>query len=200
MSQRRVVVVRTGTANLASVLAALKRLGAVARLTEERSDVERSDLLVLPGVGTLAAAMRKLSDDGLVLPLRERIARGKATLAICLGMQMLLEGSEESEGVEGLGALPGFAERFPEGLRVPQLGWNSIEADAGAKVLGTGYAYFANSYRLVDAPSGWTVAMADYGGKFVAGIEKGSVVACQFHPELSGAFGLDIIRRWMESC
>ncbi|MBN1283031.1 MAG: imidazole glycerol phosphate synthase subunit HisH [Proteobacteria bacterium] len=198
MGRSDVTVVRTGSANLASVLAALRRLGAVASLTEEPSEVQRATHLVLPGVGTLAAAMRKLTEDRLVEPLRERVAAGRPTLAICLGMQMLLEGSEESDGVEGLCIVPGIAERFPKGVRVPQLGWNRIEVEAEAEILRDGYVYFANSYRLVAAPEGWCVASSDYGGRFVAAVERGSVIGCQFHPELSGEFGLGIIERWFK--
>lgn len=192
-----VSIVRTGTANLASVVAALGRLGCDPRITESAEDVRVAERLVLPGVGTLAAAMERLYEYDLVEPLRERIGEGRPTLAICLGLQMLSEGSEESPEIEGLGIIPGRAKLFPKGLRVPQLGWNRIEAGEGTKILATGYTYFANSYRLVDVPEGFGVALADYGGEFVAAVERGSVVACQFHPELSGEFGLGIIKRWL---
>ncbi len=192
-----IVIVRTGTANLASVAAALSRLGAGSRISESPADVSGAARLVLPGVGTMAAAMGRLTELGLVEPLRERIAKGRPTLAICLGMQLMCEGSEESPDARGLGVIPGRIARFPRGLRVPQLGWNRIEAEEGACVLGSGYAYFANSYRLVDAPLGWKVARCDYGGRFIAALERGPVVACQFHPELSGEFGLGIMKRWL---
>lgn len=193
-----VTIVKTGTANMASVAAALVRLGCVVRITEEASDVESASRLVLPGVGTLAAAMERLTSMGMVSALKERMEDGRPTLAICLGMQMLCEGSEESPDCRGLGIIPGTTKRFPEGLRVPQLGWNRIEADSGSEILGSGYVYFANSYRLVDVPDGWSVARCDYGGEFTAAVERGSVVACQFHPELSGEFGLGIIKRWLD--
>lgn len=192
-----VVIVRTGTANLASVVAALKRLGVESRISESPGDVSRAERLVLPGVGTLAAAMERLYECDLVESIRERIESDRPTLAVCLGMQIMCEGSEESPDMRGLGVVPGRIKRFPEGVRVPQLGWNRISPDDGCRYLADGYVYFANSYRLVDAPSGWKVARCDYAGEFVAAMERGKVLACQFHPELSGELGLGIIERWL---
>jgi len=192
-----VAIVKTGTANMASVAAALRRLGCEPRITESVSDVVEAERLVLPGVGTLAAAMERIESMDMVSALKKRMEEGSPTLAICLGMQVLCEGSEESPDVEGLGVIPGTTKRFPEGLRVPQLGWNLIEVEAEAEVLRTGYVYFANSYRLVEVPEGWRVARCDYGGEFIAAVERGPVVACQFHPELSGRLGMDIIERWV---
>ncbi len=192
-----VVVIRTGTANLASVMAALGRCGAQARISAEPRDVDEADRLVLPGVGSFGAAMQTLRAGGLVEPLRRRVAAGRPTLAICLGMQLLAEGSEESLGVSGLGVIRGRARRLPASVRVPQLGWNAVEAEPGCGTLSSGYAYYANSYRLMEPPQGWRVATTDYGGRFVGAIERGAVVACQFHPELSGAWGRGLIERWL---
>jgi imidazole glycerol phosphate synthase glutamine amidotransferase subunit len=194
-----VVVVRTGTANLASVLAALERLGATASVSEEARLVERAERLVLPGVGAFGAAAERLAALGLIAPLRERILRGGATLAVCLGLQLFAESSEESPGAAGLGAIAGRVLRFSDQVRVPQIGWNRIEAEPSAQLLESGHAYFANSYRLVEAPPGWSAAWADHGGRFVAAIERGRVLACQFHPELSGAFGLLLLGRWLRA-
>ena len=115
-----VAVLRTGSANLASVLAALRRLGAAPSVTRDPEVVERSPRLVVPGVGTLAAAMSVLSAEALVAPLKGRIASGRPTLAICLGMQLLGAGSEESPGVEGLGVFPGRSTRFPAKTDMPR--------------------------------------------------------------------------------
>jgi imidazole glycerol phosphate synthase glutamine amidotransferase subunit len=197
MGAADVVVVRTGTANLASIVAGLERVGASPRISEDPSEVEEARRVVLPGVGTLAAAMERLAARGLVEPLRERIGAGRPTLAVCLGLQLLCQTSEESPGLEALGVIPGRVTRFAEGLRVSQLGWNRIVPDAGARLLEEGYVYFANSYCLREAPDGWHAALCDYGGPFVAAVERGAVLACQFHPELSSAFGLGLIRRWL---
>lgn len=193
-----VVVVRTGTANIASIVAGLERAGAAPAVTEDAAAVAAAERVVLPGVGTFGAAMERVAADGLVGPLRERIAAGRRTLCICVGLQLLAEESEESPGVRGLGVVPGTVRRFRgERLRVPQLGWNRVAADPGCRLLADGHAYFANSYRLIDPPEGWQVARADYAGPFVAGFERGAVLACQFHPELSGQWGIALLGRWL---
>ena len=199
MAASEVIVVRTGTANLASVLAALRRLGVSPKVSGDGQEVGRARFLVLPGVGTLSAGMDELRGSQLVDVIKGRIDRGEPTLAICLGLQMLCQGSEESPDVLGLRAIPGCAARFPKGLRVPQLGWNRIEPEHGCRFLKPGYAYFANSYRLRQKGDGWAAAFSDYGGPFVAAMERGDVLACQFHPELSGEFGLDLMWRWLSA-
>jgi imidazole glycerol phosphate synthase glutamine amidotransferase subunit len=193
----QVVVVRTGTANIASVAAGLRRAGAEPRVTSDPRDVASARMAVLPGVGTVAAAMERIDERGLTGPLRQRIGEGRPTLCVCLGLQLLAEGSEESPEVRALGVVPGTVTRFAGGVRVPQLGWNRVEAGEGCRLLQDGYAYFANSYKLDAAPEGWCSATSDHGGPFVAAMERGGVLACQFHPELSGAWGLELIRRWL---
>ena len=131
--------------------------------------------------------------------VRRWFADGRPALAVCLGLQLLGTGSEESPGVEGLGVTGVRAGRFTEGVRVPQLGWNRIEPAGACRVLEGGYAYFANSYRWERVPEGWDGAWADHGGPFVAAIERGPVVACQFHPELSGRWGQDLLTRWLDA-
>ena len=99
----------------------------------------------------------------------------------------------------GLGTLSAGVTRFPDGVRVPQLGWNRIDAAAGCRFLRSGHAYFANSYRIAGTGvDGWHAAISDHGGPFVAAVERGAVVACQFHPELSGTWGIDLLSRWLQ--
>ncbi len=193
----QVVVVPTGTANLASVRAGLERAGAAVRLARSAAEVRTAPRVVLPGVGAFARAMERLEADGTGAALGERIAAGTPLLAICLGLQLLTEGSDESPGVPGLGAVPGTAIRFPGSVPVPQLGWNLITPDRDCTLLEPGHAYFANSYRLERAPAGWRCAHADHGGRFVAALERGGVLACQFHPELSGGWGIALLQRWL---
>ena len=193
----RVAVIRTGTANLASVLAGLRRAGVEPYLTEDPADVERENLVVLPGVGTLSAAMHGLDSQGLTGPLRDRLLALRPTMCVCLGMQLLCSGSDESPGFAGLGVVDVQVGRFPETVRVPQLGWNSVAAQEGCRYLRTGYAYFANSYRITAIPEGWHGALSVHGGEFVAAMERGGVLACQFHPELSGAWGQALINSWV---
>ena len=192
-----VLVVPTGSANIASVLAGLRRAGAEGRLSSEPRDIAGAKRVVLPGVGAFGAAMERLRRDGIVELLRTRIEEGRPTLAICVGLQILCRESEESRGARGLGVLDARVDRFGPGVRSPQFGWNEIDPEASCCFITSGCAYFANSYRLTEAPAGWSPAWADHGGRFVAALERGRVLACQFHPELSGTWGIDLLRRWL---
>lgn len=195
---KQVVIVRTGVANVASVQAAFERLGAEVVLSDDPGLIGEAAHVVLPGVGAFGAGMERLRALALDAPLIARIAAGDATLAICLGLQLLAEQSEESPGVAGLGVLPARVTRFVDtSVRVPQLGWNRVEAQEGCNFLRDGYAYYANSYKLDAIPEGWRGAMSEHGAPFVAGIERGKVLACQLHPELSGAWGQDVLSRWL---
>ena len=197
---RAVLVVRTGTANLASVLAGLSRAGGHPSLTDEPDAVRTADRVVLPGVGAFGAAMAELMERGLDAALRERITAGRPTMGICLGMQLFADESEESPGVRGLGIVPGVVERFRDlRVRIPQLGWNEVNPQTGCALLQPGYAYFANSYRLSQVPEGWSGAVTTHGEAFVAAFERGPVLACQFHPELSGTWGRALLSRWLDA-
>jgi len=205
-------IVSTGVANTASVVAAFRRLHVESELVDDWRKVEFCPSLVLPGVGSFGRAMDRLRQLKMVEPLRERILAEKPTLAICLGLQLLCESSEESPDVEGLSVLPSRVVRFnfqktgesgrgeapppAADLRVPHLGWNQVSANTCAMIT-DGQAYFAHSYFVDQVPDGWSVATADYGKPFVAALEKGRVVACQFHPELSGAWGRNLLSGWM---
>jgi imidazole glycerol-phosphate synthase subunit HisH len=197
-NQHELLVVPTRTANLASVLAGLRRAGAEPRLAGPEDNLEEARRLVLPGVGTFGAAMAYLEARGLVGALRSHLETGKPALAICLGLQLLFEESEESPGVRGLGLVPGEVRRFTDVGRIPQMGWNELVPAEDEGLLERGYAYFANSYAVMEAPRGWQVAWSDYGRPFVAAMEQGNLLACQFHPELSSKFGLALLRRWLE--
>lgn len=192
-----VVIVPTGTANIASVVAAFRRLGAEPRVSESGADIAAASHVMLPGVGTFAAAMRRLVEHGLDQTLRERIAADRPTIAICVGHQLLFETSDENPGVRGFGIVSGSIGRFPGEVRVPQFGWNEVRPGDAARLLEGGYAYFANSYRATAAP-GWTVAEATHGGAFVAAMERGNTIGCQFHPELSGAYGEALLARFLD--
>jgi len=197
-----VAVVPTGVANLASIIAGLRRAGATPQIERQPDAVAAAPFAVLPGVGAFAAGMAELRDSGLAEVIAGRIQRDRPTLAVCLGMQLLGTASEESPGARGLECVAADATHFPTGVRSPQFGWNRVTPQPGCQLLHEGYAYFANSFRLTDAPAGWNVATAEHGGQFIAAMERGRVLACQFHPELSGAYGIDLIRRWLggESC
>lgn len=197
MSGSDVTIVRTGTANIASVVAAFSRLGRGTRMTTLAREVEKAPLLVLPGVSAFGAAMDGLREHGLVEVLAARIRAGRPTLCVCVGLQVLAAGSEETPGSRGLGVIETNVTRFTGPVRVPQLGWNGVVPGAGSRLLTEGWAYFANSYKLDRVPEGWSGATAEYGGGFVAGLERGNVLACQFHPELSGTWGVGLLSRWL---
>ncbi len=171
------------------------RLGARTIVTSEARLILDADRLVLPGVGTLGAAMEELRQRDIVEALQQRLTDGRPALAICLGLQMLLSGSEESPGVAALGIAKGMATRFSDDVRVPHLGWSRI----GPPPLTDGaeaFAYFAHSYRVTEPPPGWSASWCEHGGRFVAAMWKGATLACQFHPELSGAWGARMLSRW----
>ena len=191
-------VVDTGAANLASVCACLRRLGVEPVFAHNPLQIESARLLVLPGVGAFQSAMTRLQELGLEESLARRIEAGRPTLTICLGLQLLCEASEEADGVRGLGVLPTTIRRFKGSLPVPQLGWNEVEPSEGCELLTPGWAVFANSYYLPEVPPGWSGAFTDYSTRFVSAVERGHVLACQFHPELSGAWGHALLGRWIE--
>ncbi|MFN8220532.1 MAG: imidazole glycerol phosphate synthase subunit HisH [Fimbriimonadales bacterium] len=193
---RSVAIVRTGTANVRSVAEALLRAGFEPQFAAPE-DVASAERVVLPGVGSFGAAMATLDAEGFAEPIRDRIRAGKSTLCICLGMQLLAAGSEESPGVRGLGVVDAVVRRLSGEVRVPQMGWNQVDASPDVHLVQSGYAYFANSFGLFEQPPGWAASTVDHGGKFVAAIERGGVLACQFHPELSGAWGQALIERWL---
>ncbi len=194
----RPVIVPTGTANTASILAGFRRLGGDPAIARSPDDVASADHVVLPGVGSFGAAMVEVDRVGMRDALQERLSEGRPTLAVCVGMQLLAEVSEESNGARGLGHIDRHVGRFSDDVRVPQLGWNQVQAGKGCRFVTDGWAYFANSYRIEDLPAGWAGAVTDYGGEFVAAMEHGDVLACQFHPELSGAWGSGILAAWVE--
>ncbi len=189
-----VYVIATGLANVRSVRAAMERAGAEVSLTTDRDRVANASRVVLPGVGSFGPAIERLRELELEDAIRDRIDADRPTLAICLGLQVLAEGSDEAPKAQGLGVIPGRATRFEAPLRVPQMGWNAVRNENGTE---PSWFYFANSYRLTDAPDGWHTSTAAYGGEFVASIERGAVTACQFHPELSGAAGRALIERFV---
>ncbi len=193
-----VTIVDTGMANLASVTAALIRCGATIKLSENRSDILSARYIVLPGVGSFGAAMNRLRTKNLVEALQERFESGKPTLAICLGLQLMSKASDEDKNISGLGILSTTVKRINEKVKIPQFGWNYIESDKQSSLLSSGYAYFANSYVINEAVAGWVPAYAVYGNRFVAAIERGTQLACQFHPELSGQWGHQLLMNWLK--
>jgi imidazole glycerol-phosphate synthase subunit HisF len=192
-----VVIVDSGVANLASIAGAFRRLNATIVVTADPAVARDATRLVLPGVGAFGAGMAALRSRGLDIAIRDVASGGTPMLGICLGMQMLCEASEEAPGVAGLGVVAGTCRRLPANVRIPHLGWNSVTPEPKARLLTPGVAAFANSYALREGPPGWTTAWATHGVPFIAALERGPTLACQFHPELSGAYGAALLERWL---
>ena len=158
-------------------------------------------LVLLPGVGAFGDAMEALKNRGLVTPVLDALASGRPFLGICLGLQLLFEDSEESPGVPGLGYFKGKIRRFDagSGLRIPQIGWNDISVRQPDSVFAPAdgkHLYFVHSFYLEAEEPEIVAATAVYGREFHAAVQRGPVAACQFHPEKSGAAGLEILKRW----
>ncbi|WP_035485716.1 imidazole glycerol phosphate synthase subunit HisH [Geminicoccus roseus] len=194
---KQVVIVPTGVANIASVKAAWARLDAEPVVSDDPRTVRDAAYAMLPGVGSFGPAMQALASNGLDEALQARIEADRPTICICVGHQLLFKSSEESPGVRGLAVIDAHIGRFSDEVRVPQFGWNAVEAQPDCTLLQSGHAYFANSYRALAAP-GCAVALADHDGLFVAGLEHGNLLGCQFHPELSGAYGRALLSRFLE--
>ena len=186
--------------NLTSVRLAFDALGEEARVTSDAEVVRAADRVVFPGVGAAASAMENLRSLGLADAVREAALSGKPFLGICLGMQILFEHSEEDGGVDLLGILPGKVRRFPDvpGCKVPEIGWNDVQADAGDGLLKSGEEYyFVHSYYA--ELNGFTVGRTSYAGvTFTAAVRRGALFATQFHPEKSGRVGLALLRRFLD--
>ncbi|MFN8583227.1 MAG: imidazole glycerol phosphate synthase subunit HisF [Gemmatimonadaceae bacterium] len=191
------VIIDSGVANLSSVRGAFARLGVEATVSADADVVRRATRLVLPGVGAFGAGMAALQSRGLDDAVRDAVASGTPLLAICLGLQLLTDGSEESPGIRGLGVISGTCQRLPRDVRVPHLGWNRVDPDADHQLVAGMEAAFANSYALRESPPGWATAWTTHGVRFVSALERGAVLACQFHPELSGVAGSALLRRWL---
>jgi imidazole glycerol phosphate synthase glutamine amidotransferase subunit len=195
-----------------------------ARVTDRAGEVAEADFAILPGVGAMGPAIARLKALGMVGAFRDRHASGRPSMGICLGMQLFCEGSEESGGVEGMGIVPASVRRFACSLPLPQLGWNRVRAAAAGsppspeasllrsedeglahRCIRDGWAYFANTYRVEAAPEGFIASESVYGERFVAALESGEpgeaagrcLLLCQFHPELSGPWGIALFRRWL---
>ena len=189
-----IAIVDYRAGNLTSVKNAFDALGAATVVTRDPAVIAAADRVVFPGVGAAASAMANLRELGLVDAVKAAAASGRPFLGICLGMQILFEHSEEDGGVDTLGILKGRVRRFPDvpGCKVPEIGWNSVEGTGAA-----GEFYFVHSYYAEVVPE--TNLVSEYAGvKFTAMVAKGSLWACQFHPEKSGRLGLDLLARWLE--
>lgn len=201
-----IAIVDYGMGNLASVGKALKYIHEEYRITDSAELALEGDALILPGVGAFGPAMANLRAKGLDDAVIEFAATGKPVLGICLGMQLLMTDSEEGAGedgnIRGLNLIPGHVKRFPEdkllpeGLKIPQIGWNNLTDVAGSLLSEGDYVYFVHSfYCAPDSPED-AAAYTEYGIKYAAALQKGNIFATQFHPEKSGEAGLQILEKF----
>ncbi len=185
--------------NIASVKKALDALGAESQITDDPKIVAKAEKIILPGVGHFAAT-ETLEKSGLRRAIEDALASRLPFFGICVGMQWMLESSEEAPEVRGLGTLSCACERFPATVKSPHVGWNQIKAVKASRLLngvGSGaFVYYSHSYRAPVVEE--TVAVSDYGGEFSAVVERGDSFGVQFHPEKSGAAGLQILKNFIE--
>jgi glutamine amidotransferase len=192
----RVALLDYGIGNMHSLAKALEKTGNRVRIETTVRDALTADALVLPGVGNFGAAVGRLDVD--LESLRDALEQGLPCLGVCLGMQLLFERSEEASG-KGIGLFPGEVHRL-KADRVPHMGWNSVTESDDPLFRNTQplVAYYANSYVCAPADAQRVIAWTDYGGvRFPAAIRKGQTWGVQFHPEKSGAPGLQLIRNFL---
>ena len=194
-----VAVLDYGIGNLHSAQKALQRVGADARLTADHDIIRAAAGVVLPGVGSFGRCIEALERTGLDELAIECAGSGRPFLGVCVGMQMLYEGSEESPDVPGLGVLPGIVRRLPDGVKRPQMQWNTLVRTGPSGLLAglpePTWTYFVHSFAA--ERDDHAVAVCDYGGPVVAAVERDALWATQFHPEKSGVGGLAILANFV---
>ncbi|PHR29061.1 MAG: imidazole glycerol phosphate synthase HisHF [Desulfotalea sp.] len=198
----KITLLDYGAGNVRSVRNAIKKLGMSVVDVRRPEDILSAEKLIFPGVGSFGLVMDRLRESGYIEPLQRRIKENKHFLGICVALQALYEGSEESPGVAGLGILPGKVVRFSGGgLSVPQIGWNGVRqhkesplfADYNGEKL-----YFVHSYHVpIELKNDWTLTSTDYGVEFISAVAHKNVTAMQFHPEKSGEVGLRILNNYL---
>lgn len=197
-----IAIIDYGVGNLFSLQRSLRMIGEDAAVTADPETIRRAERLILPGVGAFGDAREKLARTGLDALVCEQAGRGKPLMGICLGMQMLFERSFEFGEHAGLGLIPGdvvdMTPLIGPGLKVPHIGWNALHIKTPAHPLLAGVregdcVYFVHSFCATRCDES-VIATAEYGAPLTAAVARGNVIGCQFHPEKSGAVGLDILR------
>ena len=200
-----IAIIDYGVGNLFSVEKAFAALGAEAGITSNPLEIKSADKLVLPGVGAFGDCMKNLEESGLIPLLKEEVAGGKLLLGICVGLQILFDGSEESPEAQGLGFISGQVKKIQaDGLKVPHMGWNRLHMCKSHSThdLFAGlaqdkeYVYFVHSYYAVPEDKSVVTATTDYGETLTAAVQAKNIFATQFHPEKSGDVGLRIIENF----
>ena len=194
-----IAIIDYDAGNLRSVEKALQTIGCDTLVTRDRDEIMAADKIILPGVGAFGDAMGKSKQYGLVQTIHDAIDVKKPFLGICLGLQLLFESSEETEGVAGLGVLPGKIMRIPDapGIKIPHMGWNSLNINPNSRLFKdipeNTYVYFVHSYYLQAGNPEDVAATTEYSTLIHAAVEHYNIFACQFHPEKSSTLGLRIL-------
>ena len=199
----KIAIIDYGMGNLHSAAKALEKVGAQVKVTSDPELVRQADKVILPGVGAFGDCMKNLNERELAPVIHEVIAAGKPFLGICVGLQLLIEGSEEDPGVAGLGIFKGMVRKIAApGLKIPHMGWNNLEYRTSSSLFQglppAAYVYFVHSFHAVPTDESCITAVTDYGGQVTAAVGRGLVQAVQFHPEKSSAVGLKILANFKE--
>ena len=200
-----IAIVDYGVGNLFSLKSSFAAIGAEAVVTNDEAVLRAADKIILPGVGAFEDAAQKLRESGLDVVLKELAAAGKPLMGICLGMQMLFEKSYEYGEHEGLGLIKGavkpIADVIPGDYKIPHIGWNGLKFKGNSPLFSEiregDCVYFVHSFYAADCEES-VIATAEYGAELTAAVAKSNVYGCQFHPEKSGAVGLNILRAFAE--
>ena len=197
-----IAIIDYGAGNIHSIEKALEHVGARVQVTNEPAVVAQADAVVLPGVGSGGAAMARMKQHGLVDAIREATYQGKPFLGICLGMQLLADHHAEGE-VDGLGLYPGEVRRIPHGPKIPHMGWNQVKPlHEGLPIFASipvdAYFYFAHSYYVEPQDQQGVAAVTEYGSPYCSVIVSEHIWGTQFHPEKSGAVGLQMLKNFVQ--
>ena len=192
-----ITIIDYKSGNLKSISNGFKKIGADYQITDDEEIIANSDYLVLTGVGAFGSAMDNLNPFKKVI--KEHVACDKPFLGVCLGQQVLMGSSEEAPGVEGLNLFKGHAEKLPEGVKIPHMGWNKLKVTNSSPILDGidgEYFYFVHSYHVVPDDDEIIAGVCDYGGEIVSSLSQNNLFSTQFHPEKSGKVGLKILKNF----
>jgi len=190
------VILDYGVGNLLSIYKAFLQLKIPVTISSSRKEISRAKKIIMPGVGSFGEAINNLKTLSLVGLVRQKARDGTPILGICLGMQVFFEESEENEGIEGLGFIKGKVRKLPLSVKIPHLGWNQVAIKGTMDFSDRQYFYFAHSYYCCPSFPKVIVGETDYGLTFPSIVKHGSLLGVQFHPEKSGFWGLEFLKRW----
>lgn len=198
-----IVLIDYGVGNLYSVAKAAAYVGGDVKISSAADDIKRAEKIILPGVGAFGDCMKNLAASGLIPTIEREVSSGKKILGICVGLQILFAGSEESPGVDGLKIFDGHVRKIrADGLKIPHMGWNCVtfgDSKLFAGLSDKPYFYFVHSYHAAPADKKIIAATTDYGEQVTAAVEYENIFATQFHPEKSGDVGLRVLKNFVDA-